>query len=146
MYPGKDPYFVHYYRINFDGTGLTPFTEADADHSVKFSADRKHYVDTWSRVNQPTVSQLRHTEDRKVLMDLERGDISELVAAGWRAPEVFTTVGRDGKTEIWGVLHKPTNFDPSKKYPVIENIYAGPQGSFVPKTFSGAAQPLAELG
>jgi dipeptidyl aminopeptidase/acylaminoacyl peptidase len=146
MYPGKDPYFVHYYRINFDGSGLTAFTSADGDHSVKFSGDWKYYVDTWSRVDQPTVSQLRRTEDKKVLMDLERGDISALLGGGWRAPEVFSAMGRDGKTDIWGVIYRPTNFDSSRKYPVIESIYAGPQGSFVPKAFSGAAQPLAELG
>ena len=146
MYPGKDPYFVHHYRINFDGSGLMAFTETDGDHNVKFSPDRKYYVDTWSRVDLPTVSQLRRTADKKVLMDLERGDASALLAAGWRPPEVFSAAGRDGKTDIWGVIYKPTNFDASRKYPVIEAIYAGPQGSFVPKTFSGAAQPLAELG
>jgi dipeptidyl aminopeptidase/acylaminoacyl peptidase len=142
----QDPYFMHYYRINFDGSGLTAFTEADGDHTVRFSADRKYYVDTWSRVDLPTISQLRRTEDRKVSMELEHGDDSALVAAGWRAPEVFVAKGRDSKTDIWGVIFKPTNFDPTKKYPVIENIYAGPQGSFVPKTFAGTAQPLADLG
>jgi len=146
MNPGKDPYFVHHYRISFDGSGLMAFTEADGDHNVKFSPDRKYYVDTWSRVDQPAVSQLRRTADKKVLMDLEHGDASALLAAGWRPPEVFSAMGRDGKTDIWGVIYKPTNFDASRKYPVIEAIYAGPQGSFVPKTFSGAAQPLAELG
>jgi dipeptidyl aminopeptidase/acylaminoacyl peptidase len=146
MYPGKDPYFVHYYRINFDGSGLTPLTEADANHTVAFSSDMKYYADTWSRVDLPTVSQLRRTEDRKVVMELEHGDIQELLAAGWRAPEVFTAMGRDGKTDIWGVIYRPMNFEPSKKYPVIESIYAGPQGSFVPKSFSVAAQPLTALG
>jgi dipeptidyl aminopeptidase/acylaminoacyl peptidase len=144
--PGQDPYFTHYYRINFDGSGLTAFTEADGDHTVRFSEDRKFYVDAWSRVDQPPISQLRRAEDRKVLMDLEHADVSALLAAGWREPEVFVAKARDGVTDIWGVIYRPTNFDPSKKYPVIENIYAGPQGSFVPKTFSGAAQPLAELG
>jgi dipeptidyl aminopeptidase/acylaminoacyl peptidase len=146
MYPGKDPYFVHYYRINFDGSGLTPLTEADATHTVSFSADMKYYADTWSRVDLPTVSQLRRTEDRKVVMELEHGDIQALLAAGWRAPEVFTAMGRDGKTDIWGVIYRPMNFEPSKKYPVIESVYAGPQGSFVPKSFSVAAQPLTALG
>jgi dipeptidyl aminopeptidase/acylaminoacyl peptidase len=92
------------------------------------------------------MSQLRRTEDRRVLMDLEKGDTSALAAAGWPAPEPFTAVARDGKTDIWGVIYRPTNFDASKRYPVVEAIYAGPQGSFVPKTFAGAAQPLAELG
>jgi dipeptidyl aminopeptidase/acylaminoacyl peptidase len=146
MYPGKDPYFTHYYRINFDGSGLTAFTEADGNHTVVFSADMKYYVDTWSRVDLAPVSELRRTEDKKVLLELEQGDISALLAAGWRLPEVFTALGRDGKTDIWGVINRPTNFDPAKKYPVIEAIYAGPQGSFVPKSFSANAQTVAELG
>ncbi len=146
MYPGKDPYFVHYYRINFDGTGLVALTEADGEHMLVFSADQKYFVDTWSRVNLAPVAELRRTEDRKLILELEKGDTTALAAAGWRAPEPFVAVGRDGKTEIWGIIHRPTNFDPAKKYPVIEAIYAGPQGSFVPKTFSGAGQALAELG
>jgi dipeptidyl aminopeptidase/acylaminoacyl peptidase len=146
MYPGKDPYYTHYYRINFDGSGLVAFTDADGNHTVNFSSDMKYYVDTWSRIDLPTISELRRTEDKKLLLELEKGDISALLAAGWRAPEVFTAMGRDGKTEIWGVIYRPTNFDPAKKYPVIEDIYAGPQGSFVPKTFGRTGPPLAELG
>jgi dipeptidyl aminopeptidase/acylaminoacyl peptidase len=148
MYTGKDPYLTHYYRINFDGTGLTPLTSTDANHTVEFSADLKYYVDIWSRVDLAPVAELRRTEDQKVMLKLEEGDISELVKAGWRAPEVFSALGRDKKTDIWGIIIRPTNFDPSKKYPVIENIYAGPQGSFVPKSFSpySPMQSLAELG
>ena len=148
MHSGKDPYFIHYYRINFDGSGLTALTEADGNHSVTFSADMKFYVDSWSRVDLPTIAELRSAADKKLLMELERGDIQELVKAGWRAPEVFTALGRDGKTDIWGVIYRPSNFDPLKKYPVIENIYAGPHSSFVPKSF-GAYNPMqamAELG
>ncbi len=148
MNPGQDPYFVHYYRINFDGTGLTRLTDADGNHTVTFSSDRGYYVDTWSRVDSPPVAQLRRTEDRKVMMDLETGDASALLAAGFHYPEVFVAKGRDGKTDIWGIIVRPSNFAPGKKYPVIESIYAGPQGSFVPKTFSPATamQSLAELG
>jgi putative intracellular protease/amidase len=148
MVPGQDPYFTHYYRINFDGTGLVALTDADGDHTVRYSDDKdpKYFVDTWSRVDLAPVSQLRRADDRKVLMDLDHGDISALLAAGWKPPEVFVAKGRDGSTDIWGVIFRPTNFDPAKKYPVIENIYAGPQGSFVPKTFNGTAQPLVELG
>jgi dipeptidyl aminopeptidase/acylaminoacyl peptidase len=146
--PGQDPYFTQYCRINFDGTGLTMYTEADGNHTVTFSSDRKYYVDSWSRVDLPPVAQLRRTEDRKVVLDLEKGDASALLAAGMRFPEVFVAKGRDGKTDIWGTIVRPTNFDPAKKYPVIEQIYAGPQGSFVPKTFSAVptTQALAELG
>ena len=147
---GQDPYFVQYYRINFDGTGLTRLTDADGDHNVIFSPDKKYYVDTWSRVDQPPQSQLRRTEDHKVLMDLEKGDATALWGAGFKPMEVFVAKGRDSKTDIWGVITRPTNFDPAKKYPVIENIYAGPQGSFVPKTWpnNGVSgdQALAELG
>jgi len=148
MYPGKDPYFTHYYRINFDGSGLTAFTEADGTHLVFYSSDMKYYVDLWSRVDLAPVTELRRTEDKKVLLELERADLSELTKAGWQPPEVFTAMGRDGKTDIWGIIIRPTNLDPSKKYPVIENIYAGPQGSFTPKSFGAYSpmQSLAELG
>ncbi len=146
MHAGKDPYFTHYFRINFDGTGLVAFTEADGNHTVTFSSDRKYYVDTWSRVDLAPVAELRSTEDRRKVMDLERGDMQPLLDEGWRPPEIFTAMGRDGRTGIWGVIHRPRNFDPSKKYPVVERIYAGPQGSFVPKTFSEASEGIAELG
>jgi len=148
MYPGKDPYFLHYYRINFDGTGLTPLTTADADHEVTFSADMKYYVDTYSRVDLPTVAELHRTADASLVAGIERGNAVELVKAGWKPPEVFVAKGRDGRTDIWGVIVRPTNFDPSRKYPVIESIYAGPHGSFVPKTFSAFSpmQAQAEVG
>ena len=148
MIPGQDPYFIQYCRINFDGTGLTRLTDAHGTHKVDFSPDRKYYVDTWQRVDLPPVSQLRRTSDQKVVMDLEHGDASALLAAGFRFPEAFVAKGRDGTTDIWGIITRPTNFDPNKKYPVIEDIYAGPQGSYVPKTFSTVArdQALAELG
>jgi len=148
MYAEKDPYFVHYYRINVDGSGLTALTEANGNHSVSLSEDMQQYVDTWSRVDLPAVSQLRRTSDRKVVSELEKGDDSALRGIGWRAPEVFVAKGRDGKTDIWGVIIRPTNFDSTRRYPVIENIYAGPQGSFVPKTFSTqlGMQSIAELG
>ncbi len=146
--PEQDPYFTQSYRINFDGTGLTKLTDADGTHTVTYSHDRKFYVDSWQRVDLAPVAQLRRTSDQKVVMELEKGDTSALVAAGFKFPEVFVAKGRDGKTDIWGVIIRPMNFDPAKKYPVIENIYAGPQGSFVPKTFSpvSADQALAELG
>jgi dipeptidyl aminopeptidase/acylaminoacyl peptidase len=145
---GQDPYFTHYYRVNFDGSGLTRFTDADGNHTVTFSPSRKYYVDSWSRVDLPTVAELRRTEDRKVIAELEKGDAAALLAAGFRFPEVFVAKGRDGKTDIWGTIVRPISFDPNKKYPVIEQIYAGPQGSFVPKTFSAvpSTQALAELG
>jgi dipeptidyl aminopeptidase/acylaminoacyl peptidase len=148
MHAGRDPYFVHYYRVNFDGTGLIALTDADGNHSITFSPDRQFYVDSWSRVDLPPVSVLKRTSDRQVVMELEKADASALLASGWRTPEPFVAKGRDGTTDIWGVIIRPTNFDPGRRYPVIENIYAGPQGSFVPKTFSTQAgmMSLAELG
>jgi dipeptidyl aminopeptidase/acylaminoacyl peptidase len=148
MNPGQDPYFIHYYRINFDGTDLTPLTEGTSSHSVTMSPDNAYYLDTWSRVDLPTVMELRRGSDRALLMQVEQTDVTELQKTGWKAPEVFVSKGRDGKTDIWGVIIRPRNFDPKRKYPVIENIYAGPQDSFVPKTFSPymSMQALAELG
>jgi dienelactone hydrolase len=150
MYAGKDPYYVHAYRINFDGTGLTTLTDADATHSVVFSPDRQFYVDTYSRVDMAPISELKRTSDRKVVKELERADITALLATGWRPPEVFTSKARDGKTDIWGVIIRPMGsaFNPARKYPVIENIYAGPHDSFTPKAFGLqlAMQAQAELG
>jgi dipeptidyl aminopeptidase/acylaminoacyl peptidase len=145
--PNQDPYFLHYYRINFDGTGLVRYTEADGNHSITWSPDHSYFVDLYSRVDLPTVLELRRVSDNRVT-PLEKGDASAQIATGWRMPEVFTSKARDGKTDIWGIIVRPTNLDPKKKYPVIEQIYAGPQGSFVPKTWGGGAglQALAELG
>src|SRR6185295_8034797 len=148
MRQNEDPYFVHYYRINFDGTGLTPLTDGAGTHTLTFSPDKSVYVDIWSRVDLAPVAQLRRSSDAKVLLELERPSLDALVADGWSAPEPFIAKGRDGVTDIYGLIVKPANFDPTKKYPVIESIYAGPQGAFVPKTFA-AYRPLqaqAELG
>ena len=148
MYPGKDPYFIHAYRIDFDGTNLVTLTEGDGDHSIDYSPDTDYYLDTWSRVDQPPVTELRRTSDAEIVMEVEKADISGLIEADWKAPEVFVSKARDGETDIWGIIIRPMNFNPQKKYPVVEYIYAGPQGSFVPKTFSPChfMQPLAEMG
>jgi dipeptidyl aminopeptidase/acylaminoacyl peptidase len=145
---GKDPYFLSYFRINFDGTGLQELTTADANHNGSYSTDGELFVDNYSRLDLASVLEVRKTGDNSVVATVERGDQSELVKAGWQAPEVFTAKGRDGKTDIWGMIIRPTNFDASKRYPVIENIYAGPQGSFVPKSFVtyGSMMAHAEIG
>ena len=145
---GEDPYFLHYYRVNFDGSGLTALTTVAADHQVAYSGDMQYFVDTYSRVDLPTVSELRRTSDLSLVAEIERVDASALVKAGWKAPEVFTAKGRDGVTDIWGLIFRPASFDPAKKYAVIENIYAGPHGSHVPKNFAAfhASQAQAELG
>jgi dipeptidyl aminopeptidase/acylaminoacyl peptidase len=146
--PGQDPYYIHFARINFDGTGLTLLTEGDGTHSLEYSPDRRFYLDSYSRVDLPPVTELRRTEDGKLVCILERADWNALLQTGWKAPERFTAKGRDGTTDIFGVIYRPVHFDPKKKYPIIEDIYAGPQGSFVPKGFRSyyRQQALAELG
>lgn len=131
---GSDPYFQHYYRVDFDGRNLVALTTADAFHDVAFSPDMQFYVDTYSRVDTPPVSELRRADGSLVAV-IERGDISRLLAAGWKAPETFVAKGRDGKTDIWGMIVRPRDFDPAKKYPVIENIYGAGFDAFVPKKF-----------
>jgi dipeptidyl aminopeptidase/acylaminoacyl peptidase len=145
---GEDPYYLHYYRINFDGSGLTALTTVAADHQVAYSSDMQYFVDTYSRVDLAPASELRRTSNGSLVAEIERTDMSALRKAGWNPPEVFTAKGRDGETDIWGLIFRPSNFDPSRKYAVIENIYAGPHGSHVPKTFAAfhASQAQAELG
>ena len=148
MYPGKDPYFVYYYRINFDGTNLVTLTPGEGSHAATFSPDRSLLIDTYSRVDAAPVTELRSGKDGSLIATLEKADITSLQMAGWKPPEVFVAKGRDGSTDIWGVIYRPTNFDAARKYPVIENIYAGPQGSFVPKTFAtyNQMQAQADIG
>ncbi len=148
VYPEQDPYYIHYCRVNFDGTGFVVLTSGNGTHSVQFSPDRQYLIDSYSRVDMPPVTELRKTSDGSLVCELERADMSALLATGWQVPERFVAKGRDGKTDIYGVIWRPTNFDPQKSYPVIENIYAGPQSSFTPKRFAAyyRCQSLAELG
>ena len=143
---GEDPYYVHGYKVGFDGTGLTELTSVAANHSLAYSSDGAFYLDTYSRIDLAPVMELHRTADASLVSTIEKTDISRLQAAGWKPPEPFHARGRDGKTEIWGVIHRPLDFNPAKKYPVVEDIYAGPQGSFVPKSFTTRAEPLTALG
>ena len=149
MNPKEDPYLIHYYRIGFDGKGLVELTPDEGMHQAWFSSDYRYLVDVYSKVDTPPVAVLRDARTGRQVMPLERADISRLEVNGWRAPEVFSAKGRDGKTDIWGVIYRPTNFDPSRKYPVVEYIYSGPGGQHVPKSFSSYnwwMTSLAELG
>jgi dipeptidyl aminopeptidase/acylaminoacyl peptidase len=148
MNADQDPYFIHYYRINFDGTGLVALTEGNGNHTIQYSTNRTYIVDTYSRVDMPPVNELRRVSDGKLVCKLEAADISELKESGWEPPEVFVAKGRDGKTDIWGDINRPKNLDPNKKYPVLESIYNGPQGAYVPKSFSASRRTnaLIELG
>lgn len=149
MQPGEDPYLIRYYRIGLDGKNLTCLTPEEGMHKAWFSEDMNYLVDVYSMVNKAPIAVLRSAKDGKVVMPLETADISRLEAEGWKAPEVFTAKGRDGKTDMWGLIVRPTNFDPNKKYPVIEYIYQGPGDQYVPKTFMSYnwyMTSLAELG
>ncbi|HHW03356.1 MAG TPA: prolyl oligopeptidase family serine peptidase [Thermoanaerobacterales bacterium] len=151
--PERDPYYRHLYRVKMDGSNLQLLTPEDAEHEVTFSPTGKYFVDTYSRVDLPPVTVLRNA-DGKLVRKLEEADIELLLATGWKFPERFCAKARDGVTDIYGVIIRPSNFDPSKKYPVIEGNYSGPHTIRVPKAFAGGHaktqfwhdQALAELG
>ena len=154
---GRNPYHTHFYRVRFDGTGLELLTPENADHTISVARSGKHFVDYYSFVDTPPVAVLR-TMDGKVVMPLEKADVSRLLATGWRAPEAFTVKARDSTTDLFGVMYKPSHFDSTKRYPIIDQVYPGPQttslpSSFVPTTrpgtnqaMFGQVQALAELG
>jgi len=149
MVPDEDPYLLRYYRIRFDGTGLTCLTPEEGMHQAWFSEDKRFLVDVYSLVNKAPVAVLRSAANGKIITPLEKADISGLLKTGWIAPEPFVAKGRDGKTDIWGIIIRPTNFDPTKKYPVLEYIYAGPGSQYTPKSFFSINRyinPIAELG
>jgi dipeptidyl aminopeptidase/acylaminoacyl peptidase len=146
---GRDPYFRHFYRQTMDGKPAQLLTPDDADHDVSLSPSGKYFVDNFSKPDTPTTSVLRD-DTGKAVLQLEKMDISRLTATGWKPPMPITVKDRGGVNELYGLLYRPTNFDPSKKYPIINNIYPGPQtGSVGSRQFSAArsdTQALAELG
>jgi dipeptidyl aminopeptidase/acylaminoacyl peptidase len=149
MNAGEDPYLVHYYRIDFDGKNMVSLTKAEADHKVIFSPDRKYFLDTYSTIDQPPQTILGKTETGKTIADIQHADIRAFLKVTTTLPHAFKAKGRDGITDIWGVYFVPANFDSTKRYPIIENIYAGPQDAFVPKSFiaySREMQSMADLG
>jgi dipeptidyl aminopeptidase/acylaminoacyl peptidase len=146
---GRDPYFSHLYRIGFDGSGQRLLTPEDANHLVVPSPDGKYFFDLYSTLATPSVTVLRDASG-KLLQTLEKADISKLVATGWRPPTPVRMKARDGKTDIYGVMFTPRALDSTKKYPIINYIYPGPQsGSVGPRSFfpaRGDNQALADLG
>ena len=146
---GRDPYFRHFYRAGFDGKGAQLLTPEDADHDVLLSPSGKYFVDNFSRPDVPTTSVLRDASGKMVLQ-LEKADISRLLATGWKPPMPITVKDRGGVGDLYGLLYRPTSFDPAKKYPIVNRIYPGPQtGSVGSRSFSAArsdSQSLAELG
>jgi dipeptidyl aminopeptidase/acylaminoacyl peptidase len=146
---GRDPYFRHFYKIGMDGKGLALLTPEDADHDIGLSPTGRFFVDNYSRPEVPTTSAVRNANGQGILV-LEKVDVSRLVATGWKPPMPITVKARDGKTDLYGLLYAPTNLDSTKKYPIINHIYPGPQtGSVGGRSFNatrGDAQSLAELG
>jgi dipeptidyl-peptidase-4 len=147
--PGRDPYFQHLYRIGFDGRGQRLLTPESANHVVSPSPDGRHFVDTYSTPDTPPVTVVRDMTGR-VVQTLERADISRLLATGWKPPTPIRMKARDGRTDIYGLMYTPSKLDSTKKYPVINHIYPGPQsGSVGTRSFSPARadnQAVAELG
>jgi dipeptidyl aminopeptidase/acylaminoacyl peptidase len=146
---GRDPYFRHLYRIGMNGKNQTLLTPEDGDHDVTMSPSGRFFVDTYSKPDAPPVTVLRNA-DGSLVMEVEKADISRLAASGWKPPVPITVKARDGMTDLYGLMYKPTNLDPAKKYPIVNHIYPGPQtGSVAGRSFSAArgdAQALAELG
>ena len=144
-----DPYYQYYYSVKMDGSDLKLLSPENANHSWKLAPGGNYFVDSYSTPQDAPITVLRDKKG-KLLIELEKGDISKLIASGWQAPESFTIKARDGKTDLYGLLCKPTNMDPTKKYPIINYIYPGPQsGSVGSRSFAayrGDRQSLAELG
>ena len=134
--PGENPYHHHVCKVGVNGEGLVDFTPGDAHHEVLFSPDRRTLIDTASRVDRAHVFTLRSAADGRQIAELGATETADLVLAGWQPALPFVAKDREGRFDIWGVVTRPHPFDPKKKYPVIENIYAGPQGSFAPRAFN----------
>jgi dipeptidyl-peptidase 4 len=146
---GRDPYFRHFYKIGMDGKGLTLLTPENADHDVSLSPSGRFFSDTYSRPDVPQTTVVRDANG-EVVVAVEKTDISRLLATGWKPPMPITVKARDGKTDLYGLMYVPSTLDSTKKYPIINHIYPGPQtGSVGSRSFSagrGDAQALAELG
>ena len=149
MNPEEDPYLIHYYRIGIDGKNLTCLTPENGTHRAQFNESYTYLLDTYSRVDMAPISVVRSVAHPEKIYEITRADISRLKENGWVAPEVFVAPGRDGVTPMWGIIQRPTNFDPTHKYPIIEYIYAGPGDAYTPKSFNSynwTTSALAELG
>lgn len=147
--PGEDPYFRHFYSVGVNGKGWRALTPEVGNHTIQLSPSGRYFVDSYSQPDIPPTVVLRDASGR-IVMPLEKADISRLLASGWKPPIPFTVTAHDGKTKLYGLMFRPTNFDSTKKYPIINNPYPGPQaGSVGSRTFSparGDRQALAELG
>lgn len=144
-----NPYYHYLYKVNLDGRGLTNLTPENAHHEITWSDSKKYFTDTYSTVDTPPVSVVRN-RNGQVVMELEEANINKLKEVGWQAPEQFSVKARDGETDLYGLMYKPTNFDSTKSYPVLNYLYPGPQsgsvGTFGFSAYRSDKQSLAELG
>ena len=141
---GEDPYLVHAYRVNFDGTGLKLLNPGNFDHAMRMNDNNTFFINNFSRVNTVPASVLYNAEGKKV-MDLETADLSSLMATGYKFPETFKVKADDGITDLYGVMYKPFDFDSTKKYPIIEYVYPGPQTEAVNKAFTKGMDRIDRL-
>ena len=132
---GEDPYNKHLIKVEIATGKVTDLTPENGHHTVYFNGNYSYFVDNYSRPDMAPVAVLKESGSGKVVLPLQTAKLDRLLETGYTLPEVFVAKGRDGKTDIWGTIHRPSNFDPTKKYPVIEYIYAGPHDSFVDKNF-----------
>lgn len=145
----SDPYLRSLYRVDLDGSDLTRLTSEQADHSVDVSPSGEYFVDTYSRTTEKPVTVLRQSADGEIVLTVEEANIERLQDTGWTRPEPFHVQAADGETDIYGLMWRPSDFNPSQKYPIVEQIYTGPHDFHVPKTFDAygsSAQAIAELG
>ncbi|WP_420600936.1 DPP IV N-terminal domain-containing protein [Flagellimonas sp.] len=144
---GNNPYHNQLYKVNFEGK-VTLLTPELVDHDISFSNDGKYFVDSFSTVNTPTKTVLRRAESGEIIKQIAEANISKAISEGWKAPEAFEFTAKDGKTTLYGAIWKPTNFDASKSYPLIDHTYTGPHTHMFPERFASAFrnQALAELG
>jgi dipeptidyl aminopeptidase/acylaminoacyl peptidase len=147
---GSNPYYQHFYKIKMDGTALTLLTPENANHDITLSPDTKYFTDNISTLDQPSHAVLRDARNGKIIMDLAKADLAAITAMHYHLPEAFSCLGRDGTTTIYGAIWKPSNFDSTKKYPVIDQTYTGPHTYMFPRNFVSAIarsnQAWAELG
>ncbi len=149
---GRDPgfmYYSHLYRVNADGSGLMPLTPEDGDHTITFTPKGPYFIDNYAPVDKAPIIVLRSAADGKVIMELGRGDAELLQSVGWRPPTIIKVKARDGVTDLYGLMYKPSHFDSTKSYPILDHIYPGPQvGSVGRWGWSGTGEPqaISELG
>jgi len=145
---GIDPYYRMYYKVNFDGTGFTLLTPGNGYHDISLSKDKQYLMDTYSRMDMAPINIVRNMEGRS-LLELEKTDLTALSQTGWKKPQLLKIKAADGITDLYGVMYLPFNLDSTKKYPIISNVYPGPQEDFIPRKFTiddNYNQSLAQLG